>query len=150
MKSNILAKIFLITSLSIIFFIFLPLYASKGKSYGEVVISEVVYVYDGDTFKVNINSWPPIIGREISIRVYGVDTPELKGGDSYTKDLALKAKLYTKNRLRNAKVITLKNIRRGKYFRIVADVYIDRWSLAKELIRVGLGKEYYGGGHPTW
>ena len=50
----------------------------------------------------------------------------------------------------HADKIKLKNMRRGKYFRIVADVYVDGVNLAKELNRVGLGKEYGGGTRPTW
>jgi endonuclease YncB( thermonuclease family) len=128
----------------------LPCFAGKDKTYGDVVVAEIIDVYDGDTFKANIKGWPSIIGDTISIRIAGVDTPEKRGGDAYTKDRAEKARKYSENRLRTAKVVTLKNMRRGKYFRIVADVYVDRWSLAKELIRVGLGKEYHGGRRPTW
>ncbi len=33
---------------------------------------------------------------------------------------------------------------RGKYFRIVADVYVDGKSLAESLIEANLGVPYYG------
>lgn len=139
----------IIVLITISFSIFLSLYAGD-ENYGDTIVKDVIEVYDGDTFKVNLEGYPPIIGDTISIRIAGVDTPEKKGGDAYTKDLARKATLYTARRLRNAKVIKLKNMRRGKYFRIVADVYVDKDNLGKELIRVGLGKEYHGGTKPTW
>jgi len=129
--------------------IFLTLSAGD-KNFGDAIVKDVIEVYDGDTFKVNLEGYPPIIGDTISIRINGVDTPERRGGDAYTKDLARKARLYTERRLRKAKVIKLKNMRRGKYFRIIADVYVDKDNLGKELIRVGLGKEYHGGRRPTW
>jgi micrococcal nuclease len=46
--------------------------------------------------------------------------------------------------LRAGKVIALENMQRGKYFRIVADVYVDGESLSESLIRSGLGVTYHG------
>jgi len=37
--------------------------------YGTVTVSKVISVYDGDTFRVNIDSLPPIVGKNIPIRV---------------------------------------------------------------------------------
>ena len=37
--------------------------------YGTVTVSKVISVYDGDTFRVNIDSLPPIAGKNIPIRV---------------------------------------------------------------------------------
>jgi endonuclease YncB( thermonuclease family) len=125
-------------------------HAGSGKSYGEVTITSIVDVYDGDTFRVNIKGWPAIIGDTISVRIAGIDTPEKRGGDEYSRSLAMKAAKFTEKKLRSARVVTLKNIRRDKYFRILADVYIDRWNLARELVRVGLAREYYGGKKARW
>ena len=53
--------------------------------------------------------------------------------------------------LRGAKRIELRNPQRGKYFRIVADVYLDGESLAEKLKEAGLAKDYDGEGEkPTW
>jgi micrococcal nuclease len=127
----------------------IPAYAG-ARTYGDVVVSQLVAVHDGDTFKVNIAGWPPIIGDSVLVRINGIDTPELKGESEYERNLADKARLYAENRLRNAKVITLKNMKRDKYFRILADVYVDKWSLGKELVRVGLAVEYDGGKKHAW
>jgi micrococcal nuclease len=130
---------------------YFPAYSlTSEKTYGDIVVTQIIEVYDGDTFKVNIKGYPPIIGEEILVRIRGVDTPELRGSSDYEKELAKKARLYTENRLQSAKVVTLKNIGRDKYFRILADVYVDKANLAKELIRVGLGYEYYGGTKHAW
>jgi len=64
--------------------------------------------------------------------------------------LARKAKQYTVQRLREGKQVVLRNMRRGKYFRIVADVYVDGSSLGQELISAGLAKPYDGGKKPKW
>ena len=47
--------------------------------------------------------------------------------------------------LRDAEQITLRNLERGKYFRIVADVYVDEESLADMLIEAGMAVRYDGG-----
>ena len=47
--------------------------------------------------------------------------------------------------LKDAETIDLKNIERGKYFRIVADVFVDGESLADELIVAGMAVAYDGG-----
>ena len=39
----------------------------------------------------------------------------------------------------------LRNTKRGKYFRIVADVYVDNKNLTDILISSGLGVAYDGG-----
>ena len=123
---------------------------AASKTYGTIVVSKVVSVYDGDTFKVNIDGWPDIIGKNISIRIYGIDTPEIRGTKGEVKQLALKAKALSAKRLFEAETVTLRNIRRGKYFRITAEVYVDRVHLGTLLIRNGLAKEYYGGKRPIW
>ena len=115
-----------------IFFILLlilnvPSYAKPN--YGTVIVTKVINVYDGDTFRVNIDSLPPILGKNIAIRVNGIDTPEIRGKCQYEKDLSIKARDFVGGKLFNAKEIRLTNIQRGKYFRIVADVLIDGVSL---------------------
>jgi len=122
--------------------------ASSRKTYGNVVISRLVSVYDGDTFKVDINSFPPIVGKNISIRIYGIDTPEIRG--TRTLELANTAKLRARSILRNAKIIELRNMRRGKYFRILAEVWVDGKNLGQLLINEGLAKPYFGGKRPKW
>lgn len=125
-------------------------FAGSDQTYGDAEVKEVISVYDGDTFIVNIMGYPPIVGTRIPIRVAGVDTPEIRGTTGYTKELSEKARKFTSYKLLNAKKIVLKNLRRDKYFRILADVYVDGVNLAQELIRVGLGKNYDGGPRPTW
>lgn len=122
--------------------------ASSKKTYGDIVVSRLVNVYDGDTFRVDIDSFPPIVGKNISIRVYGIDTPEIRG--TRTIELANRAKLKARSMLKGAKVIELRNMRRGKYFRIIAEVWIDGKNLGQYLIDEGLAKPYFGGKRPKW
>jgi micrococcal nuclease len=126
-----------------------PSYGAQ-KTYGNLQCINLVSVYDGDSFRCNVSGVHPIIGDSMAIRLYGVDTPEIRGKTNYEKKLARKAKAYTFNALSNAKIIELRNIRRGKYFRIVADVYYDNKSLSKGLIDAGLAYKYFGGTKKPW
>ena len=47
--------------------------------------------------------------------------------------------------LKDAEQITLKNMERGKYFRIAADVFVDGENLADVLIEAGMAISYDGG-----
>jgi endonuclease YncB( thermonuclease family) len=121
-----------------------------APEYGTVTVSKVISVYDGDTFRVDIDSLPPIVGKNIPIRLNGVDTPEIQGKCQYEKDLALKARDFVRNKLANAKEIKLSKLQRGKYFRVVADVYVDGVSLEQELLENELAYKYSGSKKTSW
>jgi len=121
-----------------------------APEYGTVTVSKVISVYDGDTFRVDIDSLPPIVGKNIPIRLNGLDTPEIQGKCQYEKDLALKARDFVRNKLANAKEIKLTKLQRGKYFRVVADVMIDGVSLEQELLENKLAYKYTGGKKSSW
>ncbi len=129
---------------------FLSLNTYAAKQYGSVTVSKIISVYDGDTFRVNIDSLPPLIGKNIPVRLEGVDTPEINGKCQYEKDLALKARDFVRRKLFNATEIKLNDLQRGKYFRIVAKVYIDGVSLEEELLQNGLAYQYNGGKKSSW
>ena len=121
---------------------------SYGKTcfHSEQSFSCAKYIknYDADTVTFSIPNVHPIIGKDISIRVAGVDTPELRSKNSCEKSLAKKAKEFVASELSKAKRINLLNISRGKYFRIVADVEYDGKSLTKKLIDMNFGYAYHG------
>ena len=73
--------------------------AQAAPQYGTVTVSKVISVYDGDTFRVNIASLPPIVGKNIAIRVNGVDTPEIRGKCQYEKNLALEARDFVRGKV---------------------------------------------------
>ena len=122
----------------------------NNKNFGTAIVSKVTSIYDGDTFRVNISGWPDIIGQRIPVRVNGVDTPEMRGKCRLEVELARKAKKVTVAMLRNGSKIELRNIKRGKYFRVVADVFVDGKSLAEELLRQKLAYRYTGGKKQSW
>lgn len=115
-----------------------------------IIVSEILRVYDGDTFFCNISQWPKILGENIGIRINGIDTPEMRGSPPEVKVLAEMAKAIVYKRLSAANMVVLKNIKRGKYFRVVADVEADGQDLAQILIDAGLAKRYDGGTKNVW
>lgn len=107
-----------------------------------LTISNVTSIYDGDTFRAAIENYPKALGKDIGIRLYGIDAPEIKGVDPQTKTAAREARDYLAKRLNGAKQIILKKPKRGKYFRIVAEVIVDDIDLGQELIAAGLATTY--------
>jgi endonuclease YncB( thermonuclease family) len=118
---------------------------SAKKDYGDIVINEVVSVYDGDTIRVTIKKFPPIIGENMPIRLNGFDTPELRSKDPIEKEKAYIARDYLRAEIATSKKIELRNCKRGKYFRIVGDLYLDNVDIGKVMIEKGLAVPYYGG-----
>jgi len=116
----------------------------------DFIVKHIVSVYDGDTFRADLNCTNKFFCKNIPIRVYGVDTPEMKGGSKTVREkvLAHKAQKVTKKFLTeamNSRGIILKDCFRGKYFRLVCKVRNGNCDLlSKLLIKKGLGVEYFG------
>ncbi len=110
---------------------------------------DIVSVYDGDTFKINLNCSLAVYCEKVPVRVLGVDCPEIKGKTEKEKQLAQKAKAFTKQFLENGP-ISLTDCDRDKYFRLLCKVKnAQGQNLADELIKRNLGYSYYGGTKST-
>jgi len=118
--------------------------SAKGEKY-EFTNVNYVRNYDADTITFNIKGAHPLFGKNIPIRLNGIDTPELRTKDRCEKKLSYEAKGFVESQLKTAKSINLKNASRGKYFRIVADIYYDGKNLKNELMKRKYGYEYDGG-----
>ena len=117
---------------------------SYAESYGDYQGAIYLKNYDGDTIRFNLPLYPPIAGKDIRVRVNGIDTPEIKGKCKKEKYEAQQARDMVADILKDAEKITLKNMKRGKYFRIAADVIIDGENLADMLIEAGMAIKYDG------
>ena len=132
-----------------VLFLFL-FFTFTAHSQGNVSVTKVISVYDGDTFRVDIDELSDIVGKNIAIRILGIDTPEIKGQCEKEKELAIKARDFTRHYLNNASSIQLSNLKRDKYFRLLADVYIDGKSLAAALLANNLAVRYSGNKKSNW
>ena len=136
----------------LIFPIILLTFTIHAKKYGDFNNVEYIENYDGDTIRFNIPGIHPMLGENIAVRIRGIDTPELKGACSNEVNNALVAKMFVGKVLSSlpAKFITLKNVERGKYFRIVADVYAAGMSIGAVLIKEGYARIYDGVSDPEY
>ena len=85
----------------------------------------VIKVYDGDT--ITIASKLPYENSRLyrfSVRLNGIDCPEIKGETEEEKECAQIAKNILSNLILNKKV-KIKNKKTEKYGRILADIFIE-------------------------
>jgi len=105
----------------------------------------VIKVYDGDTITfVSKLPYPKSPLYRFSVRLNGIDCPEMKGKDENEKQCAQIAKQEMSDLILN-KIVTLKNVEIEKYGRILADVYIGDLHLNKHMIEKRLAVTYNGG-----
>ena len=114
---------------------------------------KITRVLDGDTVAFEANFLPEPLKKELSIRVYGVDTPEkgfrAKCESENTKGLA--ATEFTKKSIANAKKIEVAIANWDKFGgRVLGDVILDGQSLRSLLIQNGYAREYYGEAKQSW
>lgn len=122
-----------------------PLKTMAGNGSGNepheiIKVTSIKSVYDGDTFRAYL----PGYDKDQPIRVRGVDTPEIKGQCASEKKAAIIARDFVRKHLKSAKKITLRNISRDKYKRILAVVVVDEERLDKTLINNKIGRKWIG------
>ncbi|MFP4521177.1 MAG: thermonuclease family protein [Fibrobacterota bacterium] len=112
--------------------------SADSYSYGSAVVVKVRKVIDGDTFRCDLQGLPDIIGKNISVRIADIDAPELRGTRGDIKKNAEMARKELKRIILSGDSIILKRMKRGKFFRIVADVCIDGKDVGNHLVNMGL------------
>jgi endonuclease YncB( thermonuclease family) len=106
---------------------------------------KVIKVYDGDT--VTIASMLPYEKSPMyrfSVRINGIDCPEIRTKNANEKKCALMAKEMIIEKALN-KIVVLENKRTEKYGRILADVICEGESLGEILLKSRLAIKYDGG-----
>ena len=121
------------------------LLAVQAWAYDDVIGVQYVRCHDGDTCTVNIAHVPDVFGRNISVRLTGIDTPELGASCIEARRLAKSAKELLIRHLQGAKAIALQNPKRDKYFRLNATMIADGVNLNQVLLDLGLAVPYDGG-----
>lgn len=116
----------------------------------DIVITRVV---DGDTVAFTANFLPDPLKKELSIRIYGVDTPEKSFRAKCESEAARgqAATEFTKHAVEQAKQTQMILMDWDKYGgRVLGDVLLDGKSLRSELISQGFAREYYGEAKQSW
>ena len=110
-------------------------------------------VIDGDTVAFQATFLPPPLKQELSIRVFGVDTPE-KGHRAMCPSEAQRgeaATAFTKAQINAAQKRQVALMDWDKYGgRVLGDVLLDGKSLRAMLIQNGFAREYYGEAKQSW
>lgn len=106
---------------------------------------KVIKVYDGDTITIAAklpNTLGPIY--RFSVRLLGIDSPEIKGSTFKEKELAIISRniLF---QLIMGKIVYLRNVSMEKYGRILADVYLGDLHVNDWMIKNGYAIPYDGG-----
>lgn len=109
-------------------------------------------IYDGDSCRVDLDLGMGVWLHNQSIRLYGIDTAEIRGGSVETKALGNLAKDYLKNELPEASTVLLRTYidKRGKFGRVLASIYrqegdgFQTKSLNNVLLDMRLAVEYHG------
>jgi micrococcal nuclease len=105
----------------------------------------VIKCYDADT--ITIASKMPYDASplyRLSVRLNGIDAPEIKGKSAEEKEVAKQARDFVSNLVLN-KYVRLENIESEKYGRILADVYIGDVHLNELLLKERYAVKYDGG-----
>jgi endonuclease YncB( thermonuclease family) len=118
----------------------LPSMASADSFHGV----RVNRVYDGDTVIVTLPGVTPFFGKNIGVRLRGIDAPEISA-KGCERQLALRSRDRVKSLLAGAKKVDLLEVGKDKYFRILADVQADGKSVSRILLQENLARPYDGG-----
>lgn len=106
---------------------------------------KVIKVYDGDTITIASKMpWKDSPYYRFSVRLNGIDCPEIRGKSENEKKCAKMAQKMLSGNILN-KIVTLKNVSLEKYGRILADVYLNDINITKCLVDSNLAVEYHGG-----
>lgn len=142
-----------LVTLTIALFVLSLVFGCDHPAYaGETIKPEsIIKVYDGDTFTINIDGdCPNILCSKIPVRINGIDAPELRGKCAQEKSAAMDSRAYLAHLLLNVKDVELRNVRRDKYFRINAAVFVDGLDVGADMISKGLARPYSGGKRNGW
>ena len=118
----------------------LPLFIPPLKT------GKVIKVYDGDTITI-ASRVPGLYNSPIykfSVRLNGIDTPEMKGKNEDEKEIAVKARDALSERIMGEEV-RLENVQTEKYGRLLCDVYLGYSHLNKWMIDERYALKYDGG-----
>ena len=85
----------------------------------------VASVYDGDTFRADVDLGFSAWLKNVKFRMFGIDTPELRGGTPETKAAGTAARDRLRELMPVGALVLIDSTKAGKYGRYLADVYLE-------------------------
>jgi endonuclease YncB( thermonuclease family) len=138
-----LLSIFLLTTLAI----------AQKTPQGVMYDVDILRVIDGDTVAFKASFLPAPLKPELSIRVFGVDTPEkgFRAKCASEDQRGQAATQFTKHLVDIATKRQIVLYDWDKYGgRVLGDIILDGHSLRAMLIQNGYAREYYGEAKQSW
>jgi micrococcal nuclease len=128
---------------------FLALPAHAAEIAGPVRAS-LVRVIDGDTVEADVHVWPGHTVR-VSVRLRGIDAPELRSRCEAEKAVALQARDVLAGLLVSG-AFHIRNVDGDKFFgRVVADIETPEGEvIADRLLNAGIVRPYDGKARAPW
>ena len=105
----------------------------------------VVKVVDGDTVDVDIDLGFGMVYKKQRVRMLGIDTPESRTRDLTEKKFGKASKKHLKKLLEEAESITLISHDKGKFGRILGELFINDISINQKMIDDHHAVDYGGG-----
>ena len=139
--------------ISVIAMLSIVAFAQGKQKEGVIYDAVITRVIDGDTVAFQAPFLPAPLKQELSIRVFGVDTPE-KGHRAQCPSEDQRgqaATAFTKaqiNASTKRQVILMDWDKYGG--RVLGDVLLNGVSLRQQLIANGFAREYYGEAKTSW
>lgn len=136
---------------SAVLFVLLLVCASPALAEPWTVKLRPEIAYDGDTLYIVVPELPTPL-RHLSVRVLGVDTPEIHGKCDTERSKAADARAYVRGLFAGVETITIDLVGWDKYGgRVDAHVTTpDGRDLAEVLVAAGLGRPYHGEHRAGW
>ncbi len=145
----------MIKKLLLLMLLSLPLLGLAQPKQKPGVVYDAVFtrVVDGDTVAFKTTFLPAPLKQELSLRVFGVDTPE-KGHRAKCPDENLRgqaASEFTKKAIASSQKHQILLMDWDKYGgRVLGDILLNGKSLRMMLIQNGYAREYYGDAKLSW
>jgi len=139
--------------LSILFSISFLTFVNAQQKTGVTHDYTITRVIDGDTVAFAAPFLPDPLKKELSIRVYGVDTPEKGHRALCPKEAAMgeAASKFTKELVASSKTKQVVLMSWDKYGgRVLGDIILDGQSLRELLISKGYARAYFGEAKQSW
>lgn len=126
---------------------------AQKQPQGVMYEAKVISVSDGDTIVIAAPYLPAPLKPQLSVRIFGVDTPEKGNRAQCPKEAQLGER---------ATDFTKKMVSQGKQFhvilygwdkfggRVLGNIIVDGKGVRESLISNGLAREYYGEAKQSW
>lgn len=109
----------------------------------------VVRVVDGDTIVVDLGEEYPAVFREMSVRINGIDSPEMKAARKCEKKDAVESKEEV-TRFLGEGTVDLYFCTGDKFYRLLCTVISKNRDTAEHMLAAGYANNYAGGTKIKW